>query len=251
MFRYADKVEDCDPIFDRCRQGVSSNLLYHRNSSPLGKSWAYWAEAWYKWMISIPTEINPCLDLIGKYCSVNQYGENVWFLAGTFGNSNRVKRKCSMPLGKAILLPILVKEDSFAEDTDLHTDADLIKRAKESTDNVLYLEAAIDGLNVTNLVEYRVQSEVFNVVFPEKNVYDVEPGLTRSVCDGFWLFIKPLLKGEHQIHFRGGTRLVEPYIKNVMRERKVYYSIKEQINDKSVFKLDVTYDLTIVHGDHS
>ena len=75
------------------------------------------------------------------------------------------------------------------------------------------------SVNIENLIErkidqldsYRVQSEVFNLTFPEDNVYDVRPGLTRSVCDGYWLFIKPLQIGKHHIYFKGETSLEEAY----------------------------------------
>ena len=55
---------------------------------------------------------------------------NVWFLAGTFGNVNLIRRKCIVPLGKAIFFPILEKEDSFAEDVDLRSELELASRAE-------------------------------------------------------------------------------------------------------------------------
>ena len=116
---------------------MSSNLLYERCARPFGVSWERSAAKWYKWLMAIPREKNPCIDKSGKNCSVNQNNEYVWFLAGTFGNSTWVKRKCTISGRKAILLPLLVKQDSFAEDYDLMSEHELVKRSSDATDKVL------------------------------------------------------------------------------------------------------------------
>jgi hypothetical protein len=220
-------------------------LVYERNSEPFGKSWEEWAALWCSWMLSIPKKENPSLDETGKYCSMNQFNENVWFLTGTFGNIIPVKRKCVVPSGKAIFFPVLVKEDSLAEDLDLKTDAELINRSSEATDRLIHMEASIDGKIVDNLEQYRVQSEVFELTFPESNVYGVRAGLTRSVCDGYWLFIKPLSLGRHKIYFKGETLLQEPYTLTQLKDREVYGNIWHHIDQNSTFKLEVWYELMI------
>lgn len=112
-------------------------------------------------------------------------------MTDTFGNIIVPTRcKCTIPAGKAIFFPILVKEDS-----DLKTELELINRARDTTNRLIHLEATIDEEKMYQLESYLVQSEVFDLTFPEDNVYDVKPGLTRSVCDGYWLFIKPLHVG--------------------------------------------------------
>ncbi|HEY9386506.1 MAG TPA: hypothetical protein VIP70_05670 [Nitrososphaeraceae archaeon] len=231
------------------KKDMSSNPLFDRSTHPFGQSWERWAVIWYKWLISIPKKENPCLDETGKYCSVNQNNKNVWFLAGTFGNIIPVKRKCTIPSRKAILLPLLVKEDSFAEDLDLKTEAELVTRARDAMDRVLYMEATIDGEKVEHLEKYRVESEVFDLTFPEDNTYDVRPGVTRSVCNGFWLFIKPLEKGKHLLYFRGENVLAEPFTKNQMAKIEAYAPIKGHIDTNSTFKLEVLYNLTITNVD--
>jgi hypothetical protein len=83
------------------------------------------------------------------------------------------------------------------------------------------------------------------LTFPEDNVYDVRPGLTRSGCDGYWLFIKPLEIGKHYLFFKGETYLKEASILTRMKSSKVYSQIWKHINKKSTFKLGISYDLTI------
>jgi hypothetical protein len=211
-------------------------------------------------MISIPKNENPCLDVTGKCASVNQRNKDVWFLAGTFGNTVPVKRKCTVPSGRAILFPVLIKEDSFVEDSDLKTEAELSKRASDATDKVLHMEASIDGIPVlhmeastdgmtemlANLRGYRVQSEVINLEFQRDNVYNIPPGVTRSVNDGFWLFVRPLEVGKHVILFLGETRLTDAYTKDRMMGLEVYAPLKDHVTKQKTFKLEVLYELSIV-----
>jgi hypothetical protein len=210
-------------------------------------SWENWAVIWYKWLLGISRRKNPCVDRSGKYCSVNQTNRNVWFLAGTFGNTTWIKRKCTIPHQKAILLPILVKQDSFAEDKDLTSEEQLVKRSRDATDKVLHMEAEIDGEKIKNIKRYRVQSEIFDLRLRKNNVYNFAAGVTKSVCDGYWLFIKPLEKGKHNIYFKGETLLDEPFTKNLMTTNEAYTQIKKQIRKNSTFMLEVQYDIMIVN----
>jgi hypothetical protein len=224
---------------------MAHNLLFERNENPFSKSWETWAASWCFWILSIPKKHNPSLDRTGKYCSLNQDDQNVWFLTGTFGNIAPIKRKCMVPSRKAIFFPILVKEDSLAEDSDLKTEDDLIKRCEQATNRLVKIEASIDDQRIENLENYRVRSVVFDLTFPTDNVYNVSPGLTRSVCDGYWVFLKPLQAGTHSIFFRGETSLNEPYTVNQLKSNAIHRPIWKHINKNSTFKLEVSYELTI------
>jgi hypothetical protein len=225
---------------------MSHGLLFGPQEKPLGRSWNEWAATWCKWMLSIPKMYNPSLDKTGKYCCTDQNFNEVWFLTGTFGNVDPVVRRCKIPLGRAILFPILEKEDSLAEDSDLLTDSDLISRSKDATDRVIYINASIDGQKIDDLSRYRFQSPVFDLTFPHDNVYNVKPGLTRSVCDGYWVFIKPLSIGPHVIHFKGENLIADPHTTNQLLTTDVFSSIRDLVHDRSTFRLDVKYELSIV-----
>jgi hypothetical protein len=196
-------------------------------------------------MFSIPKNANPSLDRTGQFCLNNQIQKNVWFLAGTFGNITVIKRKCTIPYGKAIFLPILVKEDSFAEDSDLRTYEDLKQRCRTATDNLVSIEAVLDEQVLGNLTEYRAHSEIFRLTFPEENVYEVTPGPTYAACDGFWLFIKPPHVGNHLLCFRGETLLENPFTLNQLLGKKIHSSIHKHIQENLTFRIQVLYELTI------
>jgi hypothetical protein len=225
----------------------SETIMYPRNYEPFGKSWEKWAAIWCNWLLSIPRDRNPAVDETGKNSSQNQRDENVWFLAGTFGNNIPVRRKCTVPESRAILFPIADKEDSFAEDLDLINEVQLSTRARTSMDRLIYLQLIVDGKKLLNIKEYRVHSEFFDLTFPENNVYDAEPGLTRSICDGYWAFLRPLPIGAHKIYFSAGIFLPkDDTVTMQIKNSSIYSSLIEEIDKNSRFNIEVTYDLTII-----
>jgi hypothetical protein len=215
---------------------ANSNLgVFEPGSKAFGKRYAEWSTEWYKWVLSIPKENNPVLDNTGENCAHKQNG-SVWFLAGTIGG--QAKRRCTIPAEKGVLFPIVVKECSFAEDRDLNTESELSARAKEDIDHVIYMETEIDGTKVKDLGNYRVSSGLFNLIFPQSNIYDVEPGPTQAVCNGYWILLKPLPQGRHTIHFGAGVYVQEG---SVLAEQSKRYNRM----DGNLFKTEVTYEITV------
>ena len=220
--------------------------MYPRSTNPFGIKWEKWAAIWCEWQLSIARTNHPALDLTGKCGSQNQDNPNVWFLTGTFGNSVPVTRFCAIPKERAILFPIIYKEDSFAEDPDLDTESKLKARAKVFADNVKYMRATVDGQNLKGLYKNRVRSDFFDLVFPTNCVYDVKPGLTRSICDGYWVFMKSLPIGKHKIHFIASASLLgDDVVTEQIKNDSIYAPFRNYIEKYSLFKVDVTYILTV------
>lgn len=185
--------------------GSTNNLiLYSTESDPYGISYAEWTAKWWQWALSIPVENNPVNDPTGKNGGVNQRGP-VWFLAGTLGGV--VDRHCSVPVGKAILFPILNHGGTLADSQNIKSEEELLSFAKTEMDiiNLNNLEATVDNvrLKFRELKKYRVTSPIFEVVLPERNLFGGIPGPTRGASEGYWLFLGPLPKGEHRIHSFG------------------------------------------------
>jgi len=119
-------------------------------------------------------------------------------------------------------------------------------RARTSMDRLIYLQLIVDGKRLLNIKEYRVLSEFFDLTFPKNNVYDVKHGKTRSVCDGYWAFLRPLPIGSHEILFSAG--ILAPQHDPVtiqMRNSPIHGSVIEEINKNSMFKIYVMYELTV------
>ena len=223
----------------------SETMMYPRHYKPFGKSWEKWIEEWCKWLLSIPKDRNPANDETGINSSQEQKDENVWFLAGTFGNNLPVRRKCTIPESKAILFPIADKEDSFAEDQEFNNVEELSIRARTCMDRLTYLRLIVDGKRLLNLEKYRVHSQVFKFAFPGNNVYDVKPGITSSVCDGYWAFLKPLPTGSHEIHFSAKIFLPNDDAVTMQMKNTSICTIIKEINETSILKIEVIYELII------
>ena len=177
----------------------SNPSIFPPDSQPYGLTYGEWTAKWWQWAESIPTEINPQLDETGEDCAQaqNQTGP-VWFLAGTSGGS--VERTCTIPAGKAILIPVLNNLNIRAAS---ETDEELLAGAKSGADSVTILEFSIDGVPLQDIWNYRMQSPFFDVTLPNDNVFGISAGTYRAVADGYWVFLQPLPPGEHEIRLHG------------------------------------------------
>lgn len=177
-----------------------SQQVYPINSKPFGLTYGEWSAKWWQWGLSIPTKDSPIVDETGTKCDVGQKDPNVWFLSGHGGGE--VSRACSIPAGKAIFFPVINVECDYSS-PNLKTESDLRKCAKDDQDKVSNLRATVDGVAIPDLENYRVQSPLFNMTVPKDNVMGIPPGTIQAVSDGFWIFLKPLSPGKHEIHFTG------------------------------------------------
>lgn len=181
--------------------GIASQDIYPINSKPYGLSYGEWSAKWWQWVMSTPGKDNPVTDETGEKCRVGQNDTNVWFLSGTGGE--KASRVCTIPSGKAILFPIINVECDYISNNSLKTESDLRQCAKDDQDKVRNLQATVDGINIPDLKSYRVQSPIFNVTLPRDNYGGYPAGHTQVVSDGFWILLKPLPVGNHEIHFVG------------------------------------------------
>lgn len=175
------------------------------DSNHYGFSYSEWSAKWWQWAISIPTTAHPLFD--NADCNTAQSGP-VWFLGGSFVSSTAT-RACTVPLGKAVFLPILNAECSTAEPPPFHgdTEAELRACAQGFMDGTTDLFATIDGTVIQNVGiagPYRMQSPLYSFSAPADNVFFVPGPVTgQSVSDGVWLMLAPLSEGSHTIHFGG------------------------------------------------
>jgi hypothetical protein len=196
-------------------------MYYSKKEKPYGYSYGRWTVKWWQWALSSPINMNPVVDNTGKYGGVNQVGP-VWFLAGTVGENKVPIRKCVVPFGKAILFPVINYEINQLEDPKLKTEDAMVKNVVEDINDIVKREAMIDGENIPT---YRVQSSpsVFSLDVSNDNWLGISPGLIKAAADGYWVFLKPLDAGRHEIYFHGscsgGTRnSTARYFLNIIKQ---------------------------------
>jgi hypothetical protein len=180
------------------------SILFSPDSMPYGSTYPEWIVKWWQWILSMPKQGNPALDKSGKYVAQRQSDPNVWFLSGTFGGS--VVRKCNIPLGRAILMPVINYECSFADEPSIKTAVELKSKCKSEIDDIKNLSFRIDQLQMNDLTPYRICSPLFDVYLGENNILDVDPIRTKMISDGYWMFLKPLRIGGHLLTSSGSCQ---------------------------------------------
>jgi hypothetical protein len=129
------------------------------------------------------------------------------------------------------MFPVMEKECSFSEDVDIHTEQELAERTKDHTSRVVHLECSVDGEYVQDLHDHRLQLPMFDLDFPEDNVYGVKGHRTRSTANGFWVFLKDPLE------------VFRPH----EQEHTIY---SKAIHERPFFYLEVMYKIMISSTGH-
>lgn len=191
-------------VIEEKSNSISDISFFTADSSPFGITYGRWTTMWWKWILSTPRPINPVVDGSGKYASINQPSKDVWFLAGKLGDENRnlPNRFCAIPSGRSILFPVINCEANPLEYPELSTDQDIIEHVKKDEDSIIKKECYVDGKLIP---AQRIKSDpiIFDLNMVKDNLFKEEGGCTHASADGYWVFLKPLPKGEHIISFQG------------------------------------------------
>lgn len=174
---------------------------YSAHEKPFGISFGQWTVKWWKWLLSCPSPVNPAEDKNGTNSGLNQQGP-VWFLAGTFGENIIPVRDCIIPHDRCILFPVINYEVNFLENPEINTENELVIKVVEDQNDIINLKARVDDQPVD---VRRVQSnpKVFFVDLPSENCLGLPSRRIKIASDGYWVFLKPLACGRHNIFFHG------------------------------------------------
>lgn len=191
------------------RQGNSNKIeFYIPEDRPYGLTYGQWTVRWWQWANSLSKAVSAIFDTTGRFAHVNQKGP-VWFLAGTAGENKTPKRTCHVPREKSILFPVINYEMNELERPELKTESQLVNHVVEDINDIVTKDAIVDGINIPI---YRVRSDppTFPLIINEDNGLGIPGGSTEAAADGYWVFLKDLPSGEHNIYFHGscsgGTR---------------------------------------------
>jgi hypothetical protein len=200
--RTAPTAPDASPGSPAFRSSVGG--IAPPQSRPHGRSYSEWSAEWWRWVLTIPPGSNPVLDLTGEHCAVNQ-ADHVWFLAGAFNSGEPVTRSCTIPTGRALLVP-LINDAYFAfpDDPPETRTEEYVRAQVACAENATFSLVEVDGAAVRDPGRYFEQSVVFEVVLQEDNLFGAPAGFTLSpsVDAGYYLFLTPLPPGEHTLHWR-------------------------------------------------
>jgi hypothetical protein len=198
------------------------------NGKHFGKTYAGWSAEWWQWALALPVHTppgstrvtHPLVDLTGAWCGKGQSGR-VWFLGGAFfesgtaASSTIVRDKCTVPVGKALFVPLLNVECTEAEGS-ANGCGSTVEGSREVVaffgDRMAHLAADVDGAPITITSAFRVGSpdkRSFCVDIARDDVLSwigetLSPGRScDTVDDGYYVLLAPLSPGRHVVHFHG------------------------------------------------
>jgi len=190
-----------------------------------GRTLGEWtAEAW-KWIYSVPGSKSPSADCDGQWANEGQPGGSVFFVAPMSGEGPLpCSRTFTVPANKHLLVPVLpITADNIDTLPPLE-----IEQFYDALDSVVAtpedIFASIDGVAVTNLLQYRATSPPFSFYFRDADnhasVFYRHPVvglLDPMVVDGYWLLLEPLTPGPHVLRTGGRFPFFEhEIIANIM-----------------------------------
>jgi len=198
---------------------------FRPDEKPYGLTYGQWTVRWWQWLLSIPAENNPALDVTGTKIERMQRDPDVSFLTGTFVNTiKEPHRTLTLPAAKGILFPAINYQANFLEDPIFKGEAELRGHVTADIDDIAHKTVIVDGIS---LPTFRVSSDP--ALFPVEIANDIPHGVngvdtgwvtgkggnTEAAADGYWTFLKPLSRGEHHIHLAGscsgGSRSTEAF----------------------------------------
>jgi hypothetical protein len=171
---------------------------------PYGLSYEDHIMSFWRWIISLPKENNPWEDTKGDICTCAQGSVSpVFYLSGNGGGSS--KRKNDVPLGKGLLIPLMVVEVSekdFDDKTPQKEKLRQIANNDQKSVTELYLKIDDRVYDPNDLRKYRRSTGAFSVTFPDNGIFGATSGIVKAVADGYYIITTPLPKGTHTVHYR-------------------------------------------------
>ncbi len=216
--------------------GNPNPTVYPGWAKPYGTTITEWTQKWWQWAFSIPFTQNPMVDTTGANAGLNQSGP-VWFLAGTAGG-DPVERDITIPVGKAILIPIVNYLNDFPcpdpnfKPPEGQTLQEFLQAGTAwYLAHVKELKVTLDGVDLKDLMNYRFTSDLF-LFTADVSLQQLDPCVTGQeqpgVADGYWVMLAPLSAGKHELHIYGRSE----------------FTLAEDGFD-AVFLVDVTDHLTV------
>ena len=197
----------------------NSSVVYSKESAPFGVPYKDWIARWWQWDVGIPSSQHPRDNYTAEKCTVNQNG-SVWFLPDIL--TGKENRPCTIPEGKAIMVPLLTGECDTSDPAS-QSDAD-IRQCSTAGDEYGAISATLDGQKIENLDSYRTASDFFNITIAKDNIFDIPAGTYRGAADGFFVFLKPLSVGDHELHIK--TSVTNPTSPSYNYASEAIYDLK-------------------------
>lgn len=174
---------------------TTARSVYSPRDRIAGDSQARWVQRYWEWVRSFAPAESPSADPSGYRCGAGQSGP-VWFLTGSKATTP-VQRECEVPEGKILLVPIVNVLAQANPAAQVACDSLLIS-LRQFSSGVADLRFKLNGVALESPQRFLLGTGCFRL-------RDASSGQTGiAVGSGYWIFVKPVKKGRHEVEF-GGT----------------------------------------------
>ena len=167
---------------------------YFKDSSPYGTAYADWIKKWWQWNVSLPKAEHPAANPNITKCPVGKSGQVSFLTQSLQGPSDY---SCTIPAKNAIMIPISTGSCTSIEAHSTKP-ADLINCATIG-DQYLTFKATLDGVQLNNLENNYATTKIFDMTVPNDNYEFLKGGTYPTGAGGYFVFLKPLPVGEHNL----------------------------------------------------
>jgi hypothetical protein len=183
--------------------GISSTPQYFtKDSSPYGIPYADWIKKWWQWNVSVPKAEHPQIN--PKVVCATKVSGLVSFLVHTLQGPSHYS--CTIPAKNAIMVPISTGTCTSIEAHSTNP-ADLIHCGTVG-DQHLTFKATLDGVPLENLENNYAKTNIFDMTLPNDNFEYLKAGTYPTGGGGYFVFLKPLPAGEHNLKI--AARVLNP-----------------------------------------
>ena len=187
--------------------------VFGAEDKPYGFTYGEWTVKWWDWIMAIPKGKSPLLDDTGSRWNTNQPSSDVWYLIGNFATEENAekrifpRRKITMEAGRSVLIPVLNCMASFLEYSGppfyLKTYDDLLRHVNKDVNSVIRKDIFINNKKY-DPIRIAADPKIVKATVIEDNAFNIKnTGSTHAAADGYWVFLKPIPKGNYAIHFEG------------------------------------------------
>ncbi len=157
----------------------------------------------YDGAISVVDGSHPALDDGDVDCSIGQTSRKVWFLETAPSLTSDFERRCAVPKGTVLYVPVF--QWFCSEEIDGQPIPECLAFGDEIF-SIVELELRVDGVTLDNaaLQAYRVQTGIFELPLAEDSFWEFAFGVELDdsitfASDAIGALVGPLSQGEHEI----------------------------------------------------
>ena len=202
-----DKEYLANVIAEKNRNITIQNRFEYTGRIVLGKSREEWVAEWSKWFYSVERAPSLAEATIQElFCQYKN--QDIYFLKEPFMNTfeKKIQSETTIRKNKMMLVPLISNIVSFYSHPEFESAKDLKLFAKNDIDKKQIIFLSINDMQIMNIQDHRITSDLFEVLIPERDKPPNRIG-TKAISEGYWLFLRSMPVGTNTIKFRVKTVL--------------------------------------------